>query len=177
MDKQLHSQFIDDPFVVDPMCTTYSQLFERARMDAFLARTEKQQHGHSFRTNGPGRGGRQESSSSDNGSHHYIPYDKEGDHGRTTDSFREGRKPTLCLRCGAMGHRAGNCTASVSNRPDQPIICSWKNNCLISKNDKSVCVLFNVRGSCNEQTSSTHGIHICSLCNDGNHAACRCTQN
>jgi len=90
MDKQLHLQFIDDPFVVDPTCMTYSQLFERARMDGFLAHADKLQHGHSFHTNGSGHGGHQDSSSSDNGSHHYIPYDKEGDHGRTTDSFREG---------------------------------------------------------------------------------------
>ena len=41
MDKQLHTQFIDNPFVVDPTCTTYMQLFERARMDSFLAQVAK----------------------------------------------------------------------------------------------------------------------------------------
>ena len=39
MDKHLHTQFIEDPFVVDPSCNTYTQLFECTQMDVFLART------------------------------------------------------------------------------------------------------------------------------------------
>jgi len=30
MDRQLHTQFIDNPFILDPTCSTYIQLFERA---------------------------------------------------------------------------------------------------------------------------------------------------
>jgi len=51
MDRQLHTQFIEDPFVVDPICTTYSQLFEQACMEAFLTCADKPQYGHSFRSN------------------------------------------------------------------------------------------------------------------------------
>ena len=43
MDKQLCMQFIDNPFIVDPMCLTYAQLFERASMDAFLVQARKTQ--------------------------------------------------------------------------------------------------------------------------------------
>ena len=47
MDRQLCTQLIDNPFVVDPTCTTYTQLFEWSRMDVFLEHAEKsQQHQH-----------------------------------------------------------------------------------------------------------------------------------
>src|SRR5882724_5712053 len=146
-------------------------------MDAFLAHADKSHQGHSFRPNGSACRGHQDSSSSNNSLHKYSPYDKESDHGRLNDSFQEGHKLTLCLRCGAMGHRAGNCSAMKSNHPDGPIICKWKTNQLMSKYDETVCIMFNIRGSCTEQPSFSHGLHVFSWCNDSNHATCHCTKN
>ena len=40
MDKQLHMQVVEDPIIIDPTCSTYSQLFECVWMDAFLSCNE-----------------------------------------------------------------------------------------------------------------------------------------
>src|SRR5882724_7872382 len=144
MDRQLPTQFIEDLFIVDPTCTTYSQILQQACMYAFLAHADKSQYGHSFRSNVSTPGSRQESSSSNSSSHKYNPYNKDNDHGRSSDSFWEGHKLTLCLQCGAIGHRAGKCSATKSNCSYRPINCEWKNNQLMSRNDKTICVMFNI---------------------------------
>jgi len=106
MDRQLCTQFMNCPFTVDPDSSTYIHLLEHARMDLFLACCAKSQHTfeshQSFWTYPPYR-------SPNNHPHiqpggiptlRYTPYDKP-QHG---DSFREGKKPTLCLHCGLLGH-------------------------------------------------------------------------
>jgi len=115
MDRQLHIQFIDNPIVVDPMCTTYTQLFEQAQMDAFLAQANRMQQQQQPQGQNSFWGSRQESSYMPGGSPQYNPYDKEANHLKLGDSFWEGHKPTLCLQCGALGHRASNCHATKSN--------------------------------------------------------------
>jgi len=68
MDRQPHVQFIENPFVVDPTCTTYTQLFEQACMDVFLMQAKKSQlHQQSCGQNS-GCGGHQESSHAPSGS-------------------------------------------------------------------------------------------------------------
>jgi len=127
MDKQLCMQFIDNPFVVDPTCTTYTQLFERAHMDAFLAQVGKSQQYPQNKISV--QGGRQESGNAVAGSC-YNSYDK--DQPRTSNSFWEGQNPTLCLQCGSFGHRASNCYATKSSCPKHSINCEWKEDKLIS---------------------------------------------
>ena len=86
MDKQLHMQFINKPFVVDSMCTTYVQLFERVCMDAFLMQVGKSQQYP--QNNISVQGGHQESGNVALDSSYYNPYDK-AQH-RTSNSFQEG---------------------------------------------------------------------------------------
>ena len=136
MDKQLCTQFIEDPFVVDPSCNMYTQLFECARMDVFLAHTERSFQGgnpHSFRGGYSSRGGRNDSSTSQGSASRYIPYDKDIERHRHDDSFQEPKRPTLCLRCGTISHRAGVCVTTQSNRTEHPIISEWKQNRLMSR--------------------------------------------
>jgi len=88
MDRQLHSQFINNPFIVDPTCLTYTHLFEWACMDAFLVQVEKlKQHswGH-----GSVCGGHQESNHILSGSSRHGPYDKDSAHSKWNDSFWDG---------------------------------------------------------------------------------------
>ena len=144
-------------------------------MDAFLAQVGKlphHSHGHSLFC-----GGWQESSHSLIGSLRYSPYDKDQVQLKVIDSFWEGRKPTLCLWCGALRHRASNCYASKSSHTKQLINCEWKEEKLVSKSNKTICILFNIGSICTEQPSPSHNIHSCSLCNDRNHPACCCTRN
>jgi len=60
MDRQLHTQFVDSPFMVDPMSTTYTQLFEWAHMDAFLMQAKKTHQHHQLHGHNSVCGGRQE---------------------------------------------------------------------------------------------------------------------
>ena len=152
-------QFIDNPFIVDPTCMTYVQLFERAYIDVFLAQVGKT-HQHTHNSNSV-QGGCQESGNAITGSPCYNPYDK--DQSRTSDSFREGGKLTFCLQCIALSHRASNFYASKSSCAVCPINCVWKEDRLVSKANKTICVIFNTGGPCTEQQSTNHGIHSCSL--------------
>src|SRR5882724_6884721 len=105
-------------------------------------------------------------SSSDN---HYVPYERPDKHGPSVPvcSFRDP-KNTLCLRCGSLGHWANTCQSSPSHQ-DHPIIVSWKNGWLINKAGMSICVIFNVKGTCMD-TSLNHGNHLCSLWSDTAHS-------
>jgi hypothetical protein len=105
---------------------------------------------------------------------HYQPYDK--DRPRPSQSFREQRKPPLCLRCGVTGHRAASCFASQSSRPERPFNVEWKSDKLIDCSGRIVCLPFNIRGSCADVNPS-HGVHTCSLCGDHGHSAVACTRN
>jgi len=74
-------------------------------MDAFLMQAEKSNQNQQLHSQGSTWGGRQESNYAYNWSTHYSPYDKDSNQPKLNDSFHEGRKPTLCLHCGAVGHR------------------------------------------------------------------------
>jgi len=76
-----------------------------------------------------------------------------------------------------VGHQAGVCVAMHSNWTKHPIISEWKQNQLMSKSDKAICITFNFCGTCAECPSSPHGLHHCSLCSDINQAACHCMRN
>src|SRR5882724_5513086 len=91
--------------------------------------------------------------------HRYMLYEKDTEKGKNADSFQDNKKPILCLHCGYTGHRACNCTSNQSNCPKRPITCDWKHDKLISKSNKVICVLFNVRGSCNDPLTN-HGGHL-----------------
>jgi len=100
MDRQLRTQFITRPFIVDPYSTTYVQLLERAHMDSFFARAEKAQQ--TFEVQRASRTYGSRSTRPEGGGpapHRYMPYEKDNDKGKTADSFRENKKPTLCLCC------------------------------------------------------------------------------
>jgi len=86
MDKQLCTQFIDSPFIVDPTCSTYFQIFKQAHMDTFLVQHEKLQQQQHSRGHSSFRGGRQDSGHVHN-SPCYNPYDKESGNIKPVDSF------------------------------------------------------------------------------------------
>jgi len=177
MDKQLRTQFITRPFAIDPYSTTYIQLLEHLRMDSFLAHAEKAQL--TFESQRAARSYTSHSPRSEIGTHtmqRYAPYDKDSEKGGQADSFRETKRPILCLCCGYTGHRAGNCSSMQSNRPERPISCDWKHDKLLSKSNKLICVMFNVCSSCSDLVPN-HGNHTCSLCGDDTHPACHCPRN
>ena len=137
MDRQLRTQFIDSRFIIDPTCTIYSQLFKCSHMDAFLAQSEKLQQQHPFRGNNSFWGGHQDSSHVNNNSLCYNPYEKDAIHSRSNDPLPNGHKPTMCLQCSTLGHRASSCSAMKSSRPERPINCDWKANKLVSKSKRN----------------------------------------
>jgi len=87
MDRQLCTQFINNPFILDPTCSTYIQLFECAQMDAFLAQVEKSQHQSGPWGHSSFHGGRESTSHNHGHSARYSPYDREQNQLKPTDSF------------------------------------------------------------------------------------------
>ncbi|KAF8515934.1 hypothetical protein JB92DRAFT_2716426 [Gautieria morchelliformis] len=171
LDRTLRAQFTDKPFLVDPNDPTYFAMFERARNSI-------PQRAISYSDARPPRSSRHMFSPDPLAVSHsprYAPYDK--DRPRSGNSFRESRKPALCLRCGVIGHRASACSASHASCPERPILCEWRNDHLVDKSNKRVCIMFNVRGSCSDSSSPTHGEHSCALCGDQHHAASACPRN
>jgi len=124
MDKQLHTQFINHPFAIDPEISTYTHLLEQAHMNTFLAHCAKSQQTfeshHSFWTYPPYNLPHTDASGSS--ATCYVPYDKAHSH----DSFWDGKKPILFLQCGIPGHQANACSSMHSSHPECPIICDWK---------------------------------------------------
>ena len=141
MDRQLHMQFVEDPFIIDPTCTMYSQLFKCTWMDAFLACTDCLQGGECpFHAQGSFHSGHKDANQNTFQSSWFHPY-KDPEWPKHGKSFRKTRKSTLFLHCRSTGHWAGTCVASQANRPECPIICDWKNNQLVSKSNKSICII------------------------------------
>lgn len=119
----------------------------------------------------------QDTSSHKDHSFHYFPYDN------SMWSFHSSAKTQftpLCLRCGCRdGHRAPCCEATTPSRNKHRWVSTYKNGNLVCiSNNKSICTCFNI-GTCSSSNSSqnSHGLHICSLCNDAHHAAIGCTRN
>src|SRR5882724_13688981 len=76
--------------------------------------------------------------------------------GGHSNSFRENKKPILCLHCGYMGHHACNCSSTQSNHPECPISCDWKLDKLLSKSNKLICIMYNICGTCSDPAPN-HG--------------------
>ena len=171
MDKQLCPQFISHLFNIDPTSPTYLHLLGCDHMDSFLSQSAKAQQlfesHHSFRTYPQYQSPHMDSGPSSSPQH--APYVKSHHHG-------EGKKPALCLCCGVFGHRANACSSSHPSHPERPFISEWKANKLISKNNKTLCVMFNVRGHCTDRPSQSHGEHTCSL-GSKPHPASHCARN
>src|SRR5882724_9590932 len=106
-----------------------------------------------------------------------IPFDTTLMTSRVQISFERTQR-VLCLQCGDFGHRAGTCVASSLSKPSCTFIVNWKDNKLILvKTGKHICITYNVHGSCNDESNSLHGKHICSLCAYLKHTAIACTRN
>ena len=171
MDKQLHTQFINHPFTIDPTSSTYIHLLECTFMDSFLSHCSKSQQifesHHSFRHYPPYQPPPTDTGSPS--SSRYALYDKPQCHG-------EGKKPALCLQSGIYGHCMSSCSSPHPSRLKQPFICEWKGNKILSNKNKLICVMYNVRGLCTDPPTNSHGEHSCSLCGDS-HLASHCTRN
>ncbi|KAF8591275.1 hypothetical protein K439DRAFT_1611287 [Ramaria rubella] len=59
----------------------------------------------------------------------------------------------------------------------ETIIVEWRDGCLITKANRSLCINFNIRGTCTDLPSPSHGDHTCSLCGNPHHPASSCTWN
>jgi len=97
MVKQLCTQFITCPFMIDHYSPTYIQLLERARMDFLFAHAEKAQN--TFEDQQATHYGTHlnHGDNSSSSSHRYTPYNKDGNRGKVSDSFQDMKKPILCL--------------------------------------------------------------------------------
>ncbi|KAF8582454.1 hypothetical protein K439DRAFT_1351182 [Ramaria rubella] len=176
LDKQLHSQFMTTPFLVDPKKPAYLHMLECSRLTTAITSgkfCDDSDH-HSFRSYSSG-GSHCPAITPSASSPCFSPYDK--DHPRTANSFSDSRKPAICLHCGASGHRAPACYAIHFSCPDFPIIIDWRDAHLVTKSNKHICLSFNVRGSCNSPPSHSHGEHSCSLCGDISHCATACSRD
>ena len=94
-DKQLHSSFMDRPFIIDPDSSTYHHQFERACLDSWNimpARCSPRPQAACSASNS------------------YAPYDKaeKPSNQNPLRSFCDP-KNTLCLRCGTLSPRANSC--------------------------------------------------------------------
>ena len=174
-DCQLCAQFANQPFLVDLDSITYLQQFERAHVD-FLAE-EPVCSNCQLKGEGP-------SSRLLTGHNHtlphYLPYDQSNKGPLSSDSFCSPCSPhnpqaTLCVRCRHYGHRAASCQSDL-NHKDQLIIVTWKNDRLVLKVNKPICLIYNACRSCHDH-SMGHANHSCSLCADPHHGAAQCTQN
>jgi hypothetical protein len=183
-DQYLRTQFMAESFILNPDSEDYRHLFEKARNLTSLSNmraeiNDLKQTVQSFRAFPPPcprHFGENMSPNVPSSSSvvRYHPYSKDWPH--SSHSFREQHKATLCLRCGILGNRAASCFASQYNRPERPFSVEWKTDKLVDCGGRTVCLLFNVRGSCSDANPS-HGIHACSLCDDHGHSAVACTRN
>ena len=178
-DRQLHTSFFNAPFILNMDSTAYAKGFDCTWLSSEVRTFHKERSSspiehHSFRgSSAPAHSQNNACSSSSSMAHHYVPYDKP-----TSDSFREPRKLTLCLRCGNTGHQANKCSTFKPSKPNHQFFVKWKSDRLVTiKYNKHICVLFNVRGFCNDKVGSRHSDHSCSLCGDTKHGAMECTHN
>jgi hypothetical protein len=104
----------------------------------------------------------------------YQPYDVPS---RSFRSFPKPQFTPLCLRCGRKdGHQAPHCDASTPSRKERRWVVIYRNGNLTRISDnKPICTRFNI-GTCSS-TDQSHGLHVCSLCDDTYHAAVACTRN
>ena len=85
--------------------------------------------------------------------------------------------PSLCICCGAVGHKASECQATSLTVLNRCIVINWKANHLVSKMGQLICLIFTYEETCTHPQSSSHGAHSCSLCGDKQHPACHCSWN
>jgi len=177
-DRNLRTSFFNAPFMLDIDSRSYTKGFDREWMASEVSSFRKERSNspsdsRSFRTGSSQNRHTPNNNSANNASSRFAPYDK-----HASDSFRDNRQQTLCLRCSLFGHRANACMSSSPSKPSRSFIVEWKDNKLVSiKSNKSVCVMFNVRGSCTLGNNPHHGDHSCSFCADPKHGAAACTRN
>ena len=175
LDKMLRSQFMNKPFLIDTKDPTYFALFERFRNSFSLSSDSHVLPPSGSLPNWPSSCSCPISDSSSSSNICFTPYDKE--HSCGGNSFPDPHRLPLCLYCGTNGHCALTCFASQANHPECSLLVKWRNNRLVNKSNKPVCIIFNVKGSCSDSSTSTHGEHSCSLCRDQHHAATACPRN
>ena len=159
-DRLLRARFMVNPFVINLDHASYVHQFERCRGDQ--TRTDSLSLAITMRTDAaPNRTPK---------STLFQLYNKTSPR---MNSFR----PSLCIHCGAAGHKALECQATSSTVLNKRIVIDWKANRLVSKMGQLICLMFNVRGTCTNPQSSSHGAHSCSLCGDKQHPACHCSWN
>ena len=96
-DRQLRSQFMIHPFIIDPSSSIYYQQFECIRLDllseSFLTSALPRTIAPIRRTSSPSHASQ------------HRPYDKDHDR-KQSQSFQPSHEAhaTLCVRCGLMGH-------------------------------------------------------------------------
>jgi len=178
-DRNLRTSFFNAPFMLDVDSRSYTKGFDWEWMASkvyffWKELTNSPLDSLSFQ-NGSSQNcpHNPSNNSANNASPHYGPYDK-----HSSDSFCDNRQQTLCLCCRIFGHRANACMSLSLSKPSRSFVIEWKDNKLVSiKSNKSVYVMFNVRGSCSLGSNPLHGNHSCSFCADPKHGATACTHN
>jgi hypothetical protein len=155
-DRETRSRFFAKPFLLDPTCQFWNTLLTNKKLVH-------------------GREDGNENRPSTRSSNRFNPYPSSTTSSGT--SFRGSQSfQTICLRCGSRdGHRAYDCTASGITNRGRAWVCTAKNNRVLRVIDgKPICIRYNLQ-TCSTSTP-THALHVCSLCDDPNHGAARCTR-
>lgn len=88
-------------------------------------------------------------------------------------SFRKGKGASsdgpLCLICGRNGHKAGDCTHTVTVKNAQPV-CMWQDKLILKSSSAIICISYNI-GRCIKARHGDDVIHVCSVCGSKSHAA------
>jgi len=171
-DRDLRTSFFNAPYILDVNSGAYIKGFDRAWMTSEVNSFRKERSNPPSEHRSSRNSGSSRPSASSNNNNRFAPYD------RHSDSFLDSKRPTLCLRCGDTGHRANQCNAAKPSKPSRTFVSEWKDDRLITiKTRKHLCVLYNVRGFCNDEAKPRHAEHACSLCTDPKHGATNCTRN
>jgi hypothetical protein len=122
-----------------------------------------------------------ETNSGSSNSHRYQPYPHskpklDGTNvSSSTDSksFRKGKGASadgpLCLICGRNGHKASDCTHTLTVKNSQPV-CQWQDKLVLKSSSAIVCISYNI-GRCIKARHGDDVIHVCSVCGSKSHAA------
>lgn len=135
---------------------------EVARLSAIASRIEANGHGSSSRYN-PYPSSKPKSDGAGAGS----------SSGTDSKSFRKGKGASsdgpLCLICGRSGHKASDCTHTLTSKNTQPV-CQWQDKLILKSSSAIVCISYNI-GRCIKAKHGDDVIHVCSVCGSKSHAA------
>jgi hypothetical protein len=80
--------------------------------------------------------------------------------------FRKGKGVStdgpLCLVCGRNGHKASDCTHTVTIKNAQPV-CQWQDKLILKSSSANVCISYNI-GRCIKAKHGDDVLHVCSVC-------------